>query len=213
MSETTTIRFPNDVNTNLLSDEEKQFVCTSALLEDTFQALDTDRNFEYAIAYVGTTLGSFRSYPSSRQLENGQCKDYDPRYRPWYVIATSGAKNIILIIDISGSMSGNRITIAKSAAKSVINTLSNSDFIGVLAFNDEVTTLNSNRVVRATDEVKTKLAEAIDELTVDGKTNYEAAFQQGFNMLDAAADDEFGAPCPEAENLFLFLTDGDPTVG
>lgn len=73
------------------------------------------------------------------------------------MIATSGAKNIILIIDISGSMSGNRITIAKAAAKSVINTLSNSDFIGVLAFNDEVTTLNSNRVVRATDEVKTKL--------------------------------------------------------
>ena len=54
-------------------------------------------------------------------------------------------------------MKDKKIALAKSAAKSVINTLSNSDFIGVLAFSDEVTIINSNRVVRATDEVKTKL--------------------------------------------------------
>lgn len=73
------------------------------------------------------------------------------------MIATSGAKNVILIIDISGSMEGTKLTIAKAAAKSVINTLSNSDFIGVLSFSDEATIINSNRIVRATDEVKTNL--------------------------------------------------------
>ena len=111
MSKTSAIRFPNDVDTNSLSTEEKQFVCTSALLEDTFKALDTDRNTEYGKAYVGTNLGSFRSYPSSRLLdaETGQCADFDPRFRPWYVTATSGAKNVILIIDTSGSMSGERL--------------------------------------------------------------------------------------------------------
>ena len=60
--------------------------------------------------------------------------DYDPRFRPWYVTATSGGKNVILMVDISGSMDGNRINLAKEAAKSVINTLSNNDFIGVITF-------------------------------------------------------------------------------
>ena len=110
-------------------------------------------------------------------------------------------------------MSGDRLTIAKGAAKSVISTLSNSDFIGVLAFNDEVKALNSNKVVRATDEIKDKLKEAIDELSASGKTNYESAFKKGFDLLDSATNDEFGAPCADAENLFLFLTDGDPTEG
>lgn len=32
-------------------------------------------------------------------------------------------------------------------------------------------------------------------------------------MLSRAQTDEFGSPCGNAENLFLFLTDGKPTVG
>ena len=32
-------------------------------------------------------------------------------------------------------------------------------------------------------------------------------------MLNAAESDEYGAPCSNGENIFLFLTDGEPTVG
>ena len=32
-------------------------------------------------------------------------------------------------------------------------------------------------------------------------------------MLAAAEDDEYGAPCTNGENIFLFLTDGTPTRG
>ena len=44
-------------------------------------------------------------------------------------------------------------------------------------------------------------------------TNYESAFRLGFSMLTSAQSDEFGAPCSNAENIFLFLTDGEPTEG
>ena len=30
-------------------------------------------------------------------------------------------------------------------------------------------------------------------------------------MLEAAENDEYGAPCLDGENIFLFLTDGNPT--
>ena len=41
---------------------------------------------------------------------------------------------MILIIDTSGSMELSKIDIAKEAAKRVINTLSNNDFVGVVKF-------------------------------------------------------------------------------
>jgi hypothetical protein len=33
--------------------------------------------------------------------------DYDPRMRPWYIAATSGPKNVVIIIDGSSSMKKN----------------------------------------------------------------------------------------------------------
>ena len=115
LSQETAIRFPKNVNTSQLTAEDKQFVCTSALMEDTFKDLDDGREKRYGRAYVGSYLGSFRSYPASRPVdpETQECTDYDPRYRPWYTIATSGAKNVILMIDVSGSMDRTRLPIAK----------------------------------------------------------------------------------------------------
>ena len=123
------VRFPEEVNASSLTNEEKEFVCTSALLEDSFKALDNNRDKRYGRAYMGTNLGSFRSYPAT-----GGCDTYDPRFRPWYVSATAGAKNVILIIDVSGSMLGDGISLAKEAAASVVNTLGNSDFVGLVTF-------------------------------------------------------------------------------
>lgn len=153
MSEETTIRFPNDRDPFNLDDEERQFVCVSALMDPDFKDLDQDRNFEYGMAYMGTSLGSFRSYPSSRQInweENKQCNDYDPRFRPWYVAATSGSKNIILIIDVSGSMQGTKIEIARQAASSVVSTMSNNDFVGVITFESSSKSLVETEIKRAT---------------------------------------------------------------
>lgn len=114
LSTTSATRFPNDVDVGSLSQEQRLFVCTSAMMEPDFQNLNDGRNKQYGKAFIGTTLGSFRSYPTSAQYNNdGECEDYDPRFRPWYVTATSGGKNVILVIDVSGSMSGSRLSIAK----------------------------------------------------------------------------------------------------
>lgn len=48
----------------------------------------------------------------------------DPRIRPWYVAASSGPKDVVIVLDVSGSMSQyNRLDLAKEAAETVINTL------------------------------------------------------------------------------------------
>ena len=109
LSTTSAVRFPNNVNANSLAEDERHFVCTSATIESSFEQLNSDRNGQYGSAFIGTSFGSMRTYPTFRQTEDGLCVDYDPRYRPWYVTATSGGKNIVLVIDISGSMDGNRL--------------------------------------------------------------------------------------------------------
>lgn len=48
----------------------------------------------------------FRFYPGSPSMEesDGTCQNYDPRIRPWYIAAITGAKNVIIVIDRSASM-------------------------------------------------------------------------------------------------------------
>lgn len=49
---------------------------------------------------------------------------FDPRFRPWFANAATGPKDVIIIIDVSGSMyTSDRINLAKNAAKKVLLTL------------------------------------------------------------------------------------------
>ena len=110
-------------------------------------------NGRFTFSYFGTSLGSFRNFPSNTQEkdENGNCATYDPRFRPWYVTGSSSGKNVILMIDISGSMANNnRMTTAISAAKAVLNTFSNNDFVGIIKFSSNANALSYSQIKRAT---------------------------------------------------------------
>jgi hypothetical protein len=84
--------------------------------------------------YFASYRGLFREYPGEyRGDDNAQCDDYDPRNRPWYTSASSGAKNIIILLDISSSMM-NKSQDAITIAISLIYSLGISDNVGVIAF-------------------------------------------------------------------------------
>ena len=64
-----------------------------------------------------------------------ECDKYDPRYRPFYVeTATPEAKDVVLVIDTSASMSGDNLITTKEAAKTVLDTLNPKDQVGVIRF-------------------------------------------------------------------------------
>ena len=105
-------------------------------LHDTY-CTDDD---EYCMMYFGTINGLFRQFPGvENSMDGDEYADYDPRFRPWYVSAATGSKNVVILIDKSGSMADNdRLTIAKAAVISVLQTLGSSSFVSVVAFNGEV---------------------------------------------------------------------------
>ncbi|XP_065651552.1 voltage-dependent calcium channel subunit alpha-2/delta-4 isoform X3 [Hydra vulgaris] len=88
------------------------------------------------LQYYGDSTGLFRMFPGNL---NGYIKDdpnyidlYDCRRRVWYQISSASPKDAVIILDVSGSMIGNNIAIAKIAAKTLIDTLEENDYFNMM---------------------------------------------------------------------------------
>ena len=196
-------------NTEIVTQE-----CWTRELENQFiQNGLVDRQGQNSLRwqYIGAPSGFYRIYPGVTQQ---RCFTYDPRIRPWYVAATSGPKNVILVLDVSGSMGNNdRMELTKEAALTVINTLTNSDFVAVIIFSNTAQQLRipgqqAGTLVAASTENIAQLSPLIMSIDPYGGTNFEAAFRKAFEVLGATG--EYSANCHTA---ILFLTDGTPTSG
>ena len=106
---------------------------------------------------------------------NVQYNSYDPRFRPWYVSAASGSKNVVILLDISGSMEDEgRMDLAKQAVILVLQTLGQSSMVSVVAFNHDVElSCFGEEFVAATTRNVAKLIEFVEGLTASGGTNFD----------------------------------------
>ena len=129
-----------------------------------------------------------------------------------FVAASSGPKDVVLILDISGSMDQyGRLDLAKRAAITVIETLTVADRVAIITFSDEARVVGGyDKLIRTTNENKVLLIQAINELVPDGPTNFMAAFETAFDSLDKTIRDEATSGCNIA---VLFMTDGKITDG
>lgn len=134
--------------------------------------------------------------------------DYDARFRPWYSAAATGPKNVVLVIDTSGSMvDADRIGKARSAAKRILQTLTHTDFVSIVAFSDTVNVYPADTMVRATAANRALLAAWIDKLAAGGGTRFYDAMEAVFDVLDASRR-TFPAKTSGCHTAILFLTDG-----
>lgn len=62
---------------------------------------------------------------------------FDARLRPWYLQAAASPKDMIILVDTSGSMTGVRKEIAKHVVLTLLDTLSENDFINIYKFSEE----------------------------------------------------------------------------
>ncbi|XP_051528530.1 voltage-dependent calcium channel subunit alpha-2/delta-3-like isoform X7 [Myxocyprinus asiaticus] len=86
--------------------------------------------------YFGSAKGFFRQYPGVKWHpdEHGVIA-FDCRNRKWYIQAATSPKDVVILVDVSGSMKGLRLTIARQTVASILDTLGDDDFFNIIAIN------------------------------------------------------------------------------
>lgn len=109
-------------------------------------------------------------------------------------------KDVVLVLDISGSMTGEKLEKAKSDSKKLISSIL-SDFhnrVALITFND------SSEIVSMFSNDKDVLLSKIDDLTENGCTNYNAALLNVDVVMNGYVEET------NRDLITLFLTDGVP---
>ena len=72
--------------------------------------------------YFGSSSGFMRQYPAMKWMVSDHDPDlYDARMRDWYIKAAASPKEIVILLDTSGSMTGLRKEIGKFKIHNVEN--------------------------------------------------------------------------------------------
>lgn len=108
--------------------------------------------------------------------------------------------SLALVLDSSGSMSGQKLEDARKAAHRLVDLLTEQDELAVVSFGSEVT-LSERRRLDA--QSRAGFHAAIDALQASGSTNLSGGLEAGWNALRGAT----GA------RRLVVVSDGQPTVG
>jgi Ca-activated chloride channel family protein len=111
-------------------------------------------------------------------------------------------KQVVLVLDKSGSMRGEKIDQARSAARYVVDRLKSRDRFTLIHYDSEVDLFRSE-LVEADKDTRTDAKDYIDSMLAGGSTNIDEALSKAFQL----AGDGDGPV------YVVFMTDGQPTVG
>lgn len=111
------------------------------------------------------------------------------------------AKDLVLVLDTSGSMAGEKITQAKAALRYCLQRLGERDRFGVVTFSSEARRF---RTELAGLDAREDALWHVDKLEATGGTNINAALAEAARLLRDSR--------PE-HSMIIFLTDGLPTNG
>uniref|UniRef100_F6W3B5 Inter-alpha-trypsin inhibitor heavy chain 4 n=1 Tax=Callithrix jacchus TaxID=9483 RepID=F6W3B5_CALJA len=141
----------------------------------------------------------------SIQIENGYFVHY---FAPEGL--TTMPKNVVFVIDKSGSMSGRKIQQTREALIKILDDLSPRDQFNLITFSSEATQWSPSLVPASAENVNKarSFAAAIHAL---GGTNINDAVLMAVQLLDRSNREE-RLPT-RSVSLIILLTDGDPTVG
>jgi len=166
--------------------------------KDVLPTTDIQVFYKAANEDVGATLLTYKPDPD----KNGyflMLASPNPRTAQAKVVA----KDIVLVLDHSGSMSGQKIEQAREAAKFVLKNLNQDDRFNVVIYNDIVETF-FDEIVGAGDDTLTEAIDRIDRIDAGGGTNIHEALTTGMRLICKANS---------RPRYLIFMTDGLPTVG
>ncbi|XP_043934858.1 inter-alpha-trypsin inhibitor heavy chain H3-like isoform X2 [Protopterus annectens] len=119
-------------------------------------------------------------------------------------------KNVIFVVDVSGSMRGTKIAQTREALTKILDDVIEEDHFNFVIFSTSVS-LWKTSLVKATPETLKEAKEYVASLEAQSFTNINDAVLKAVELLEQAYE---AKEVPEkSASIIIFLTDGDPTSG
>ncbi|XP_043080312.1 inter-alpha-trypsin inhibitor heavy chain H6 [Puntigrus tetrazona] len=125
-------------------------------------------------------------------------------------------KDVIFVIDISGSMIGTKIKQTKAAMITILSDLREGDYFNLITFSDKVHTWKKGRTVRATRQNVRDAKEFVRRIIAEGWTNINAALLSAAQLLNPSSRSSSSTDNVASSHrvpMIIFLTDGEATIG
>jgi hypothetical protein len=192
--------------------EEQSAISWSSHLDPLF-ANNLERDSALSWQYFGSKSGFLRRFPGTAwppEGLRGSKEINDFRLEDWFIQAASSPKDIIILLDSSGSLSGKQFNLAKTTAFSILETLGDDDFVNLITFSDTVRSVVpcfENKLVRATPDNKREIVAAANALKCENVANFTGALEEAFQLLHHYNVSGLGSQCNQA---IMLITDGPP---
>ena len=112
--------------------------------------------------------------------------------------------NVVLTMDHSGSMNGDKMSQSIQAAQNFVDVLADQDYISVITFNGSARTLVEPTAVNPEgSDNRSSIKNQISDIRASGGTNIEGALQLAMNY--AVTD-------PQYQSLIVLISDGQSSV-
>ena len=121
---------------------------------------------------------------------------------PPAVTPRSTPRDLTFVVDVSGSMRGQKMEQARAAGRQMLASLGPQDRFRIIDFSTDVRTFASG-FTTATRRNIDEAVRYLDDLRPDGSTNISGALEEA---LDTSVDNS-------RMPIVFFVTDGEPTVG
>ncbi|XP_050073474.1 voltage-dependent calcium channel subunit alpha-2/delta-3 isoform X5 [Anopheles maculipalpis] len=159
--------------------------------------------------YFGSSSGFLRQFPATK-WEQDPVDLYDCRLRSWYIEAANSPKDMLILVDSSGSMTGQRKDIAKHVVSNILDTLGPNDYVNIFTFSEEVAEVVPcfrDTLVQANMGNIRELKLGMDNIETNEIANVSAALTRAFELLEQFRETRNGARCNQA---IMLVSDGVP---
>ncbi|KAK3601586.1 hypothetical protein CHS0354_027831 [Potamilus streckersoni] len=143
--------------------------------------------------YFCSSDGFFRifpglTWPRRNKKNEGDTDLFDCRMRSWYLQAATCPKNVVILVDASGSMKGLRMAIARSTVHEIIDTLTDDDHFNIILFSNTslyVDQCFNGTMLPASSPNKIRVQKLIKEIKTGSIANFELALEEAFQLLES----------------------------
>ncbi|KAM4819016.1 inter-alpha-trypsin inhibitor heavy chain H6 [Thomomys bottae] len=122
-------------------------------------------------------------------------------------------KNVVFVIDVSGSMFGTKMKQTKKAMNVILSELQANDYFNIISFSDTVHVWKARGSIQATTQNIHSAKDHLSQMEADGWTDINAALLAAASVLNHSNQEPGKGPSMGRIPLIMFLTDGEPTAG